>query len=161
MAQGARPAGRVGRAPAQPAGSTVSILGHHRFTAMPARSTLSRWVKMALLQPAHIVLLLTDSRHARRLNREYRKRDYATNVLTFGYQRHPIAVADIVLCVPVARQESRQRGISLRAHLAHLVFHGVLHAQGFDHIRGKDALRMQRLEVALLARLKIADPYVL
>jgi probable rRNA maturation factor len=140
--------------------ATVSILGLARFAGLPARSTLARWVRMALSHPAEITLLLTDARRARRLNCQYRRRDYATNVLTFGYQLRPVAVADIVLCVPVARREARQRGITLRAHLAHLVIHGVLHAQGHDHIRARDASRMQGLEIELLARLGIADPYI-
>lgn len=138
----------------------VSILGLSRFDGLPARSTIARWVNLSLSRPAEIALLFADARRARRLNRDYRRRDYATNVLTFGYQLRPVVVADIVLCVPVARREARERGITLRAHLAHLVIHGVLHAQGHDHVRAADARRMQRIETGLLARLGIADPYV-
>jgi probable rRNA maturation factor len=105
------------------------------------------------------VLVLSDARQARRLNREYRRQDHATNVLTFGYQVLPVVVADVVICVPVARAEARDRGLPLRSHLAHLVIHGVMHAQGHDHVRNTDARRMQRLEAACLARLRIADPY--
>ncbi len=141
------------------AAAQISVLGAGRFSAIPARSTLARWVGLALERSARIALVLADARTARRLNRTYRQRDYATNVLTFCYQLSPIAVADVVVCVPVARAEAREQGKTLRAHLAHLVIHGVLHAQGYDHVRARDARRMQALEVERLARLRIPDPY--
>jgi len=140
-------------------GAHISVLGAGRFRAIPARSTLVRWAGSALLGRARIALVLADARTARRLNRTYRQHDYATNVLTFCYQASPIAVADVILCVAVARAEARAQGKSLRAHLAHLVIHGVLHAQGFDHVRASDARRMQALEVERLARLRIPNPY--
>jgi len=139
--------------------SRVSIVGAGRFRSLPSRSTLARWVRGALERPAHITLLLADVRTARRLNHTYRMRDYATNVLTFGYQEAPVVLADVVVCVPVARSEAARERKTLRAHLAHLVIHGVLHAQGYDHVRDADARRMQALETAHLARLRIADPY--
>jgi probable rRNA maturation factor len=80
-------------------------------------------------------------------------------VLTFCYQDAPVAVADVVVCVAVARAEAARQGKALRAHLAHLVIHGVLHAQGYDHVRAADARRMQALEVGHLARLRIPNPY--
>jgi probable rRNA maturation factor len=137
----------------------ISILGAERFRAIPARSTLARWVKSAVQRSARIALVLADARTARRLNRTYRKRDYATNVLTFCYQDSPIAVADVVVCVAVARAEAAAQGKTLREHMAHLVIHGVLHAQGYDHVRASDARRMQALEVERLARLRIRNPY--
>ena len=137
----------------------VSILGAGRFRSIPARSTLARWVRSALERPATISLVLADARTARRLNRTYRRRDYATNVLTFCYQDRPTVLADVVVCVPVARAEAAQQGKTLRQHLAHLVIHGVLHAQGYDHVRDADAHRMQARETGYLARLRIPDPY--
>ena len=113
---------------------------------------------MALQRRSRIALVLADARTARRLNRTYRRRDYATNVLTFTYQDAPLVVADVVVCVAVARTEAAQQGKTLRAHLAHLVIHGVLHAQGYDHLRAADARRMQALETEHLGRLRIADP---
>ncbi len=95
----------------------------------------------------------------RRLNRDFRHKDYATNVLTFNYRGLPGVAADIVLCLPVVRREARAAVRTLRAHLAHLVIHGMLHAQGYDHQRATDSRRMQRREVELLASLRIADPY--
>jgi len=141
------------------AAAQISVLGAGRFSAIPARSTLARWVGLALERSARIALVLADARTARRLNRTYRQRDYATNVLTFCYQLSPIAVADVVVCIAVARAEARAQGKSLRAHLAHLVIHGVLHAQGYDHLTARDARRMQALEIERLAHLRISDPY--
>jgi probable rRNA maturation factor len=141
------------------AASTVSVLGASRFRRIPSRGTLARWVRLALQRRARIALLLADARTARRLNRTYRGRDYATNVLTFSYEQGSLVVADVVVCVAVARAEAARQGKTLRAHLAHLVIHGVLHAQGYDHESGADARRMQALEVEHLARLRISNPY--
>jgi probable rRNA maturation factor len=129
-----------------------------RYAGLPARSTLRRWVLRALKDDAALTLRLVGLAEARRLNRDFRGRDYATNVLTFDYARAPV-LADIVLCVPVIAREARQQRKSLRAHLAHLVIHGTLHAQGHDHERSRDACRMEALETALLADLGYADPY--
>jgi probable rRNA maturation factor len=134
---------------------------------LPVRATLRRWVGLALEaaggraapRRADLSLAFVDARAGRRLNREFRGRDYATNVLTFAYAPAPRLSADIVLCLPVVRREAREQGKTLRQHLAHLVIHGVLHARGFDHERLRDARRMQALEVQLLARLRIPDPY--
>lgn len=129
-----------------------------RHPELPVRSTLRRWVLRALAVDAELTFRLVGLAEARRLNRNFRGRDYATNVLTFDYARAP-ALADIVLCVPVIAREARQQHKSLRAHLAHLVIHGTLHAQGLDHQRARDAKRMEKLETTLLAGLGYADPY--
>jgi probable rRNA maturation factor len=126
---------------------------------LPARATLRRWVARTLEHDAEITLRFVGTAEARRLNRDYRGQDYATNVLTFAYGETPRIEADVVLCLPVLRREARAARRSLRAHLAHLVIHGVLHAQGYDHDRARDATRMEKREVELLARLRIADPY--
>jgi probable rRNA maturation factor len=94
------------------------------------------------------------------LNREYRRKDYATNVLTFDYAREPVVSADLVLCAPVVEREAREQGKTLEAHYAHLLVHGALHAQGYDHETGeRDALEMEALEILLLASLGYANPY--
>lgn len=129
-----------------------------RYPGLPVRSTLRRWVLRALHGEAELTLRLVGLVEARRLNRDFRGRDYATNVLTFDYARAPVH-ADIVLCLPVIAREARLQNKSLRAHLAHLVIHGTLHAQGHDHERPRDASRMEKLETALLAGLGYADPY--
>ena len=150
---------QLARRSAKREGARVSILGAERFRSIPSRSTLARWIRRALEREARITLVLADARTARRLNHTYRRRDYATNVLTFCYQDAPLVVADVIVCVAVARAEAARDGKTLRAHLAHLVIHGVLHAQGYDHERVSDARRMQALEVGHLARLGIPNPY--
>ncbi|HEY4039111.1 MAG TPA: rRNA maturation RNase YbeY [Burkholderiaceae bacterium] len=137
----------------------VSIVGADRFRSVPSRTTLARWVRSVLERSGRITLVLADSRAARRLNHTYRQRDYPTNVLTFCYQDAPVVVADVIVCVAVARAEAARDGKTLRAHLAHLVIHGVLHAQGYDHGRSADARKMQALEIRHLARMGIPNPY--
>ena len=147
----------------------LDIQGAERFAGIPTRPTLRRWVLLALGaagneagndagNDAQLTLRFVGSAEGRRLNRGFRGRDYATNVLTFDYTRQPLA-ADIVLCMPVVAREAREQGKTLRAHLAHLVIHGVLHARGFDHQRPRQATAMESRERALLAQLRIADPY--
>ncbi|MFC4278697.1 rRNA maturation RNase YbeY [Achromobacter aloeverae] len=135
------------------------------------RWRLRRWVAHALagaqadglvdFQGAEISLRLVGQAEGRRLNRDFRGRDYATNVLTFEYGVDPAGTArgDIVLCVPVLVREAREQGKTLLAHAAHLTAHGTLHALGYDHVKPRDARRMEALETGLLAALRIADPY--
>lgn len=137
----------------------LSIQGYAAFAALPAASTLRRWTRMALARDAIIVLRFVGAREGRRLNQEFRGQDHATNVLTFDYMETPTR-ADIVICVPVVRAEARAQNKTLRAHLAHLLIHGLLHAQGFDHASAEQARRMEKHEVRLLAKLRIGDPYV-
>ncbi|MFM2400192.1 MAG: rRNA maturation RNase YbeY [Pseudomonadota bacterium] len=126
-----------------------------------ARSTLRRWVSRALEQPAHINLRFVSQHEGRALNSEYRGKDYATNVLTFAYPhtRGQPLQADIILCTAVVRAEAKAQRKTVRDHLAHLVIHGVLHAQGYDHENDRDAQRMEAREVELLASLRIRNPY--
>lgn len=137
----------------------LSVQGADAFADLPARRTLRRWIVAALECDARLTLRFVGAREGRRLNRDFRGRDHATNVLTFDYARRPRVEADIVICVPVARREARAQGKSLRAHLAHLLIHGTLHAQGYDHLRKADAQRMERREIALLGALGIPNPY--
>ena len=138
---------------------SLSIQGQGRFVGLPARSTLLRWVEAALESDAELTVRFVGAAEARRLNREFRGKDYATNVLTFDYQHAPVVVADIVLCVPVVRREAREQRKGFREHVAHLIVHGVLHAQGHAHARARDAKRMEGREVRILAGLGIDDPY--
>ena len=123
------------------------------------RHRVARWIRAALDAPAEIAVRVVGADEARALNRDFRGRDYATNVLTFDYQRAPVVVADLVLCAPVLAAEARELGVTLEAHYAHLLVHGTLHAQGFDHEDDADAVRMEARESALLAVLGFADPY--
>ncbi|HUO43983.1 MAG TPA: rRNA maturation RNase YbeY [Burkholderiales bacterium] len=125
----------------------------------PSRAKLARWTRAALARAAQITLRIADTREARRLNRRFRGRDYATNVLSFVYRERRPLQGDIVLCAPVVAREARERGISADAHYAHLVVHGVLHLQGYDHRRAREAKRMERREARILAGLGCADPY--
>ncbi len=138
---------------------SLSIQGASKFEQLPARSTVLRWVAAALERDAELTLRYVDAREGRKLNRDFRHKDYATNVLTFDYAHEPVVMADIVICVPVLRREAREQKKTFREHLAHLVVHGVLHAQGYDHERVRDAKVMEALEVEILAGLGIDDPY--
>ncbi|MBD3893554.1 rRNA maturation RNase YbeY [Hydrogenophaga sp.] len=138
--------------------SRLSDAAPHR-TAL-ARWRVARWLRHALESDAEIAVRVVDADEGRALNRDYRGKDYATNVLTFDYARQPLLMADLVLCAPVVAQEAEQLGIALQAHYAHLLVHGTLHAQGHEHESNEsDALAMEALESQLLLRLGFADPY--
>jgi probable rRNA maturation factor len=126
---------------------------------LPARASIERWLDAALDRPATLTVRIVGTAEGRRLNRTFRARDYATNVLTFVYETAPALSGDIVLCAPVIGREAREQGKPLVAHLAHLVVHGALHLQGLDHERDADARRMEAREKAILARLGYPDPY--
>lgn len=126
------------------------------------RSKIRRWVQAALQAPAQLTIRFVDADEGRALNRDYRAKDYATNVLTFAYTEEgdsDVTQADIVLCTDVLQQEARQQGKPLISHAAHLIVHGVLHAQGYDHETDQDAAEMEQLEIAILAKLGFANPY--
>ncbi|MEO5695562.1 MAG: rRNA maturation RNase YbeY [Burkholderiaceae bacterium] len=124
-----------------------------------ARHKVARWIRSALDAPAEITVRIVGTEEGRALNRDFRAKDRATNVLTFDYSHEPVVVADLVLCAPVVRQEARELGVGLEAHYAHLLVHGTLHAQGYDHVRAAQARTMERRETALLQALGFADPY--
>jgi probable rRNA maturation factor len=126
---------------------------------LPTRAQVRRWAKAALLAPATVTVRFVDAIEGRALNAEYRGKDYATNVLTFVYDGDEPRAGDIVLCAPVVRREADAQGKTLLAHYAHLVVHGMLHMQGFDHERPADAAVMEARETAILARLSLPDPY--
>jgi probable rRNA maturation factor len=124
-----------------------------------ARHRVARWIRAALDAPAEITVRVVGAEEGRTLNREFRGRDYPTNVLTFDYAREPVISADLVLCAPVVAQEAAEQGITLEAHYAHLLVHGALHAQGHDHELDTEAQVMEARETAVLASLGFADPY--
>jgi len=128
-------------------------------SALPRRPTLRRWALAALERDARVNLRFVGAREGRALNRRYRGRDYATNVLTFVYDEGVSLAGDIVLCAPVIAKEARAQDKRLVAHYAHLVIHGMLHLQGYDHERDVDAARMEAREVGVLRGLGYADPY--
>jgi probable rRNA maturation factor len=130
-----------------------------RHRAALPRHRVARWIRAALEAPAEITVRVVDEDEGRAMNRDYRGKDYATNVLTFDYGREPLVSADLVLCAPVVESEASEQGLTLESHYAHLLVHGTLHAQGHDHARPREAQRMEALESAILARLGVADPY--
>lgn len=129
---------------------------------VPANASLRRWLAAALKPSAAITVRFVGAAEGRKLNRAYRGRDYATNVLSFGYgppARGETLLGDIVLCLPVLRREARAQGKVLAAHIAHLTIHGALHLQGHDHQSPSAAARMEALEKRILAKLGFPHPY--
>jgi len=129
----------------------------HR-AALP-RHKVARWIRHALATDAEITVRIVDASEGQRLNRDFRKKDYATNVLTFDYTQEPVVTADLVLCAPVVAQEAKAQKKTLQAHYAHLIVHGTLHAQGWDHELDEDAEVMELRETEILARLGFKNPY--
>lgn len=137
---------------------------------IPTRATLRRWVLATLAvalakvpaarraRSAEITLRFVDASEGKTLNRDFRGKNYATNVLTFVYEQQKHCIGDIVLCMPFLLKEAGEK--PWRAHCAHLVVHGVLHLLGFDHENDKDAERMEAEETAILALLGYPDPYL-
>lgn len=131
-----------------------------RHRALLPRHAVLRCVRAALARPGEMAVRIVGAEEGRALNRDYRGKDYATNVLTFDYAHEPVVAADLVLCADVVEAEARAQGITLADHYAHLLVHGTLHAQGWDHETGEaDALAMEALETRILAALGISDPY--
>jgi len=135
---------------------------------VPASISFKRWTEAALFaarhrKPAELSIRIVDAREGRTLNRQYRDRDYATNVLSFPVELPPgIAsplLGDLAICAPVVAREAREQGKALRDHYAHLTVHGVLHLLGFDHQENTEAARMEKLETGILAKLGVPDPY--
>jgi probable rRNA maturation factor len=137
-----------------------NFAGLPRHRAVVTRARVRRWVGIALNAPAELTVRIVGEAEGRALNLQYRGKDYATNVLTFDYSRQPVVAADLVLCGPVVAHEAREQGKTLEAHYAHLLVHGTLHAQGWDHeTNERDALAMEALEVLLLGALGYPNPY--
>ena len=126
---------------------------------LPKRAALRRFALAALARDASVTVRFVGGHESRALNRCYRGRDHATNVLTFVYDDNVSLAGDIVLCAPVVEKEARAQHKTRSAHYAHLVIHGMLHLQGYDHERDDDAARMEAREIALLRGLGFEDPY--
>ena len=128
--------------------------------AVLKKQRVASWIELALKHPAEMAVRVVGEEEGRALNLQYRHKDYATNVLTFDYAKDPWIEADLVLCGPVVEREAGEQGKSLEEHYAHLIVHGTLLAQGYDHeTNERDALEMEALEVLLLGSLGMRNPY--
>lgn len=136
-----------------------------RLEQVASRAKVRRWAQAALFAPAELTVRFVEAEEGRVLNRDYRGKDYATNVLTFAYNEGDIVAedeptrADIVLCTDVLEREAAEQGKTVEEHAAHLVVHGVLHAQGYDHENDAEAAEMEQLERTIMEALGYPDPY--
>lgn len=128
------------------------------------RPQIRRWIQAALFAPAELTIRFVDAEEGRTLNRDYRGKDYATNVLSFPVELPPGVklplIGDLVICAPVVAREAKEQGKPARNHWAHMTVHGVLHLLGYDHIDDDEAEAMEALETRILAGLGIDDPYI-
>ena len=129
------------------------------LAGIPSDALFKKWARKALRVNAEITLRIVDEAEGRALNKEYRGKDYATNVLTFPLLEEPFIMADILICAPVVAKEAKEQGKTLEAHFAHLMVHGVLHAHGYDHEVPAQAELMESIEIQTLTNLGYANPY--
>ena len=144
----------------QPALTLSLQFADPRHRALLPRHKVIRWIRAALESPGEITVRIVSADEGQRLNREFRSKDYATNVLTFDYADEPVVVADLVICAEVVEREAAETQIDIAAHYAHLLVHGTLHAQGYDHEEDDEAECMERRESELMGVLGFADPYL-
>lgn len=133
-----------------------------RLKEVLTRPLLRKTIQAALFFPAELTLRIVDAEEGQELNRDYRGKDYATNVLTFAYTEDSdaeVTQADIILCTDVLEKEAKEQKKTVLEHAQHLVVHGVLHAQGYDHETDEEAEEMEALEIEILAGLGLANPY--
>jgi len=153
---------------------TLSVQHAIRHEAAPHRPQVARWLRAAQEHPATVSVRFVGLEEGQALNRDYRHKDYPTNVLSFIYDSAPMVgfalpavgfalpavVGDLVICIPVVLREAVEQGKTVEAHFAHLIVHGMLHLQGYDHETGaRDARRMEAREREILAGLGYPDPY--
>ncbi|OWF64996.1 rRNA maturation RNase YbeY [Polynucleobacter hirudinilacicola] len=131
------------------------------LSKIASAALIKKWVKAATHHDGLLTLRFVNAAEGKKLNSNFRKKDYATNVLTFPYEfSKTILAADIIFCLPVIQKEAKEQNKSLKAHLAHLIVHGCLHAQAYDHENPKDAKKMEALEVKILRQLGFTNPYL-
>ena len=136
---------------------TLHVQRASRAAHIPTDATLRKWARAAGIEGV-VTVRYVGATESRLLNRRFRGKDYATNVLSFPYSAKPLE-GDLVICAPVVAREAREQGKALRAHHAHMLVHGLLHLAGLDHERARDAARMEGRERRILAELGFADPY--
>ncbi len=139
---------------------SLSVQYASHAKVLPTRQQFRRWVKAALEQDVQMALRIVDEAEGRELNKSYRGKDYATNVLTFVYDDTDALYGDVVICAPVVAREAKEQGKELLAHYAHLTIHAALHLQGYDHEKKREAEAMEARETALLLKLRYPAPYL-
>jgi probable rRNA maturation factor len=127
---------------------------------LPAPQQFKRWARNTLRVDSEITLRIVDETEGRALNKTYRGKDYATNVLTFPLAEEPHLMGDIIICAPVVAKEAAEQGKPLEAHYAHLTVHGVLHVHGYDHEIEEQADLMESIETEIITKLGYANPYL-
>lgn len=133
-----------------------------KVSALASSTLIKKWVRASISRAGNLTVRFVNRAEGQALNSQFRTKAYATNVLTFTYGiNQDELAADIVLCMPVVSSEARDQGKAVKAHLAHLVVHGCLHATGLDHITQQGAKVMEAREVAILKNLGFSDPYVI
>lgn len=140
-------------------GPRITVQNASTARNVPGAARIRQWARAALACDANVTIRIVGQAEGRLLNRSYRRKDYATNVLTFVFRDTAPLAGDIALCAPVITREARAQRKTVAAHYAHMVVHGLLHLQGFDHENDRDAAAMERREKTLLARFGYPDPY--
>jgi probable rRNA maturation factor len=130
-----------------------------KIIGLPTATQFKRWARNTIRVDSEITLRIVDEAEGRELNKTYRQKDYATNVLTFPLAEEPFIMADIVICATVVAKEAKEQNKTLEAHFAHLTAHGILHAHGYDHEIQEQAELMESIETQILTKLGYADPY--
>jgi len=140
-------------------GLSLTVQYASAVTPLPTRPQWRRWIRIALQRDVCMTLRIVDEIEGRELNKAYRGKDYATNVLTFVYDDAGEISGDVVICAPVVEREAATQNKDLQSHYAHLAIHAALHLQGYDHENDEQAVQMEALETALMVRLHFPDPY--
>lgn len=129
------------------------------FSELPPERVMGAWMKAAIERDTAVTVRFVGKEEGRELNKQFRGKDYATNVITFDYAREPVVMADIAICVPVLLEQAKEQGKTFEEHLAHLLIHGVLHAHGYDHLNEEEAEVMEARETAIMMKLGFPNPY--
>jgi probable rRNA maturation factor len=140
---------------------SIQIQYASELSGLPTKQQFKRWARNTLRVDSEITLRIVDEEEGRALNKAYRGKDYATNVLTFALTEEPHLIGDIILCAPVIAKEATEQGKSLEAHYAHLTVHGVLHMHGYDHEIEEQADLMESIEIEIVTKLGYANPYLI
>lgn len=137
----------------------LSVNSNNFSERIPKKTEFKRWASKSLLEDAEIHIKIVARAEGQNLNKQFRKRNYATNVLTFRYPETVPLSADIALCMPVVQKEAAEQDKTVESHLAHLTVHAMLHAQGFDHSTDTEQEFMELMEIDILSQLGIDNPY--